>query len=152
MPMDARSGSPRTRRKPNQGSCQRHRPRKFEIRPLPHLPYVTRYDEEMLILEGYREKLREISSGRCAAISYLNQDKRDAVADIARAEKMLKSGHMSPFEHVAQAMSSEQWHDYGFDQAERWVKERIPMGNLYGWKQFRKELADEHDFSKRSDA
>ena len=48
-----------------------------------------------------------ISAGRCARVSYLTHDgKRDPEADITLAkERILPSGHMSPFEHVAQAMA-----------------------------------------------
>jgi hypothetical protein len=55
---------------------------------------------------------------------------------------------MSPFEHVAQAMTEEQWVLYGTEMAARWVDARVPTGNLWGWRQYRKELPNEHDFSK----
>lgn len=54
---------------------------------------------------------------------------RDPAADVELAKKL--SGHfpphMSPFEHVAQALPDAR-----------------PSGNFLGWKQFRKEFADEH--------
>ena len=63
-----------------------------------HLPLVT--DEEMA--EFDTEVLRKLSTGRCARVSYLTHDgKRDLAADLELHDRLLKSGHMSPFEHVA---------------------------------------------------
>lgn len=116
-----------------------------------HLPYVTNYDEPELRARGFTdERLRAVSVGRCAAVSYLKQDaSKEALDDERRAmERLYPSGHMSPFEHVAQAMSTEEWEEYGWELARRWVDARVPTGNLWGWRQWRKELQDEHDFSK----
>jgi hypothetical protein len=55
---------------------------------------------------------------------------------------------MSPFEHVAQALTEEQWVLYGTELVARWVDRRVPIGNLWGWRQYRKGLKNEHDFSK----
>ncbi len=116
-----------------------------------HLPYVTGYDDDLLTdsesLYSSDEVCR-ISIGRCAAVSYLNQDKRDPPEDLARAKKLATAGHMSPFEHVAQAMTEEEWVQYGTQAAACWVDSRVPMGNLWGWRQYRKTLPNEHDFSK----
>lgn len=63
-----------------------------------HLPLVT--DEERASLDN--EVLRKLSTGRCARVSYLNHEgKRDPEADIELHNRLSKSGHMSPFEHVA---------------------------------------------------
>ena len=113
-----------------------------------HLPYVTGYDGEELRLVLDEEGRCRVSVGRCAAVSYLNQDKRDPPADLARADKLAVAGHMSPFEHVAQAMTAEEWVLYGAEMAGQWIDRRVPMGNLWGWRQFRKGLPNEHDFSK----
>lgn len=116
-----------------------------------HLPYVTGYDEDLLrdpeSLYGVDDVCR-VSIGRCAAVSYLNQDKRDPPEDLARAGKLAKAGHMSPFEHVAQAMTEDEWMLYATEAASMWIDRRIPMGNLWGFRQYRKTLANEHDFSK----
>ena len=116
-----------------------------------HLPYVTFDDEvESKGLAHPRWNSLDyclISAGRCAAVSYLNQGKRDPEADIDRANRILASGHMSPFEHQCRAMTREQWTHYGLRAAAAWVEGRVPVGNLWGWHQFRKELADEHDYS-----
>jgi hypothetical protein len=117
-----------------------------------HLPYVTGYDDvpgydaaEALAAMDARQACL-IAVGRCAAVSYLNQGQRDIKADAARAEKNLVAGHMSPFEHVAQAMTTEEWRDYGYAAAIEWVTGRVPPGNLWGWRQFRKTINNEHDF------
>jgi thymidylate synthase ThyX len=113
-----------------------------------HLPYVTGYDEMAVVMEHGSDALCRVSVGRCAAVSYLNQDKRDAVADLARADKLAAAGHMSPFEHVAQAMTREEWTYYASGMAAQWIDHRVPVGNLWGWRQLRKTLLNEHDFSK----
>jgi hypothetical protein len=113
-----------------------------------HLPLVTGNDEEALRLDFNTGDICRISIGRCARVSYLTHDgKRDPHADIELAGRLQKSGHMSPFEHVAMALTAEQWSDYGAKLAHEWVANRIPTGNLWGWHQYRKTLQDEHDFS-----
>jgi hypothetical protein len=118
-----------------------------------HLPYVTGYDEEQIRqeyagVEDFDGLLCRVSIGRCAAVSFLNQDKRDPPADLARAGKMTDNGHMSPFEHVAQALTWAEWGEYATKAAHAWLHDRVPVGNLWGWKQYRKTLSNEHDYSK----
>ena len=77
-----------------------------------HLPYVTHNDELQLRADGYADdKLCLISTGRCARVSYLTHDGvRDPNADVALAKDRIQpSGHMSPFEHVAQALTWSEW-------------------------------------------
>jgi len=114
-----------------------------------HLPYVTGFDMHEIgpVFLDDRD-LRLISVGRCAAVSYLHQDKRDPEADIARAKKILAAGHMSPFEHVAQAMTRNEWGQSAMAASILWAFDRIPPGNLWGWRQYRKMLKSEHDFSQ----
>ena len=116
-----------------------------------HLPYVTGFDDGLLrdpdsLYSG--DDVCRISIGRCAAVSYLNQDKRDPPADLARADKLAAAGHISPFEHVAQALTESEWGRYAREAMERWIDARVPTGNLWGWRQYRKGLLNEHDFSK----
>jgi len=91
-----------------------------------HLPLVA--DIEELRADGYsEEEIRLISVGRCARVSYLTHDgKRDPKADIALCQRLQASGHMSPFEHVAQAQANP-----------------IQSGNFTGWRQFRKDQTNE---------
>ena len=115
-----------------------------------HLPFVTRFDEEELRAKGiHDDELTMVSSGRCAAVSYLNHDsgKSEPNKDNDRAQKLLGNGHMSPFEHVAQAMTKEAWTHFAMQAAVDWVDRGIPMGNLWGWVQFRKTIPNENDFS-----
>lgn len=64
-----------------------------------------------------------ISAARCARVSYANHDgsNPDVDKDIALAQRLLESGHMSPFEHQARPLPP------GYMQ----------KGNLLGWQQFR---------------
>lgn len=71
------------------------------------------------------ELAKKVSAGRCARVSYLTHDgKRDVKEDVALAEKLMTSGHWSPFEHQAQAL----------DRADK------RSGNFIGWKQYRSEV------------
>jgi thymidylate synthase ThyX len=126
---------------------QKNEPRRLEAGEF-HLPYVTGHDAEECFKQYSMESVCRISIGRCAAVSYLNQDKRDPPADHARADKLASAGHMSPFEHVAMALTEDQWKVYARRAAELWVIGRVPVGNLWGFRQYRKDLANEHDFSK----
>jgi hypothetical protein len=116
-----------------------------------HLPYVENYDLKSLLQEGFApEQLRQVSIGRCAAVSYLNQENiRDPQGDIDRAVKrLLPSGHMSPFEHVCESLSLERWLEVAHAQCRKWIDNRVPVGNVWGWLQYRKTIENEHDFSK----
>ena len=114
-----------------------------------HLPYVEGNDAGQLRDDGFSvQDLCLISVGRCARVSYLTHDgKRDPLADVALAQERIRpSGHMSPFEHVAQALSWDEWDRYAAEMAEAWIKRRVPFGNLWGWRQLRKTIVGEHDF------
>lgn len=88
-----------------------------------HTPLIQP-DEEFL----YTEDRIKVSVGRCARVSYLTHDgKRDLQADIDLCDKLIASGHWSPFEHVARALTTPTRH-----------------GNFIGWRQYRKEFRDEH--------
>lgn len=79
-----------------------------------HLPYS---EPEMLLHEA-----PAVCAARCARVSYGAFDgARDAKKDLALAQRLWQSGHMSPFEHVA----------FGFIDGHR---------NLHGWRSFREEL------------
>ena len=115
-----------------------------------HLPFVAYRDEGKLRADGRSDNyLCLVSTGRCARVSYLTHDGvRDPDADCALGDKLRSSGHMSPFEHAAEAMTEAGWGSYAREMAEAWVSDRVPMGNFWGWRQFRKTIANEHDFSK----
>lgn len=95
-----------------------------------HLPLVDDEDIEQVLKGGGDtfDKLRRISTGRCARVSYLTHDgKRDHAADIELHDRLATSGHWSPFEHVATPFSE------------------LPYcGNFAGWWQYRKDFATEN--------
>lgn len=92
------------------------------------------------------EDIKKISVARCARVSYLTHEgKRSPLADVELCDRLLASGHMSPFEHVARPMHVS---DY------RWVHRSdagTPLvgasfcGNFRGWVQYRKTIPHEHD-------
>lgn len=115
-----------------------------------HLPLVTGRDHEELIANGYSmDDLCRISTGRTARVSYLTHDGlRDPEADLSMAsDKLASNGHMSPFEHPAQAMDEAEWNAWAMDQAREWIQNRVPMGNFWGFRQYRKTLKNEHNFA-----
>jgi len=94
-----------------------------------HLPFVTSDDHvELRGVEEHAqlETLQMISAARCARVSYLNHDGTapDIEKDIALAKMLIKSGHMSPFEHQGTPYDPVGGQD-GF------------QGNFQGWDQFR---------------
>lgn len=93
------------------------------------MPLVPDYHD--LLDQGYQlSEIRKISAGRCARVSYLTHDgKRDPQADIDLCERLVRSGHMSPLEHVATPSRHSEF-----------------FGNLKGWWSLRKEVPGEAVF------
>lgn len=99
-----------------------------------HLPYIT--EDDFDTTKGLPRNgsdmfdwLAMISAARCARVSYLNHDgsNPDIDKDLALAQRLLESKHMSPFEH----------------QAAAWItgaQKTHLNGNLRGWHQFRKMI------------
>lgn len=87
-----------------------------------HTPYILQEEEDL------DEELKlKISAARCARVSYLTHDgKRSHEKDLELFDRLLSSGHMSPFEHVACAFPG------------------IDSGNFKGWKQYRKKFSTEN--------
>jgi len=96
-----------------------------------HLPLILPEERQLPI-----EQLIKISTGRCARVSYLTHDgRRDISADITLYERLLAGGHMSPTEHVARPMTSQE----------------LAAGrnsNFVGWWQHRKDIPGESDYSQ----
>lgn len=66
-------------------------------------------------IEKQQLVLLKIAVAKAARISYtiVGQEKEhDYTKDIALYDSLLKSGHMSPFEHVARAMSEDELDNY----------------------------------------
>jgi thymidylate synthase ThyX len=81
---------------------------------------------------GYKDYIslfkRKIATARCARVSYLNfEGKDDYNKDIELHDILKESGHWSPFEHCAMALSTSEF-----------------SGNFKGWKQYRKTFYDEN--------
>jgi thymidylate synthase ThyX len=113
-------------------------------------------------LDECRQVLAKISVARCARVSYLTHDgKRDLQADLDLHDKLLTSGHLSPFEHVARPHAP-------FSDIKEWMQDRrraridafLPagdaathhedvqaswFGNLRGWVSARKLIPNEAD-------
>ena len=88
-----------------------------------HLPLLAGDEIMPLGLDAIK-----VSVGRCARVSYLTHDgKRDPQADIDLHDRLLTSGHWSPFEHVAVALPDDR-----------------RFGNFSGWLQYRKNFPQEY--------
>lgn len=126
-----------------------------------HLPLVTKY-ELAGICEARKEGgktladtlsvYKRISASRCARISFdKHTESEPQEATLERAQRLLESGHYSPFEHVARPVDDHGVAgepDYG-----RWsVGWTDFVGNFCGWVQMRKEIQNEYDFSKALNA
>jgi thymidylate synthase ThyX len=97
-----------------------------------HIPFGDKLDQTR-IMKMFSESaiipytliqsaMVEIATARCARVSYLNfEGKDDYEADIKLHDILKASGHMSPFEHIAQAL----------DTSAR-------SGNFIGFTQYRK--------------
>lgn len=65
-----------------------------------HLPYITAEERKQYGLDT----LKKISVARCARVSYRPYDGHTLLEkDLELYDRLLKNGHMSPFEHVAMA-------------------------------------------------
>jgi thymidylate synthase ThyX len=99
-----------------------------------------------------------IATARCARVSYMNfEGKDDYEADIKLYDRLSSSGHFSPFEHCAKAMTEEEYiyningklEDGVFEipapkeEAEGWC------GNFRGFIQLRKTLQGENKSDSR---
>lgn len=102
-----------------------------------HLPLVSSEDVELPLMDRVK-----CSCARCARVSYVTHDgKRNPEADIGLHDKLLTSGHMSPFEHAAQVQKPSR------------AKTPVFYGNFRGpWLQYRKQLPGEAVFGTKGDA
>lgn len=132
-----------------------------------HIPFGDTIDEGRLLKvfkagSGPMNKIEariQIATARCARVSYLNfEGKDDYEADIELYNKLLSSGHMSPFEHCAKAMNENEyiWHfkrqkGYYPNGDSTGVKaiEEGWSGNFRGFIQYRKMLEGENKSDNR---
>lgn len=89
----------------------------------------------------------KISTARCARVSYtvVGQEGRhsDLDKDIELHDRLLKSGHLSPFEHCAKAMDDKDGTSNGIKLDHEWWS-----GNLRGFIQYRKTIKGEAVFGQ----
>lgn len=75
-----------------------------------HVPYVEKV--HLINVESQTPSRDDmmVSAARCARVSYLSHDGKQttALADLHLADKLLRDGHMSPFEHAATALNDSQ--------------------------------------------
>jgi len=98
-----------------------------------HLPLVDDAGRDAGLRDDPGRAVR-VCVGRCARVSYLTHaGVRDPEADLVLHDRLLTSGHLSPFEHPARPLSAK-------DLAEsEW------SGNFRGWRAYRKDLPGEAD-------
>lgn len=99
-------------------------------------PKKLKYGEWHLPLTGFSgdEELQswdlvKVSCARCARVSYLTHDGvRDVEADLDLFDRLKQNGHMSPFEHAAQATNGKGYtgNFRGFKQARHYVETGDP--------------------------
>jgi thymidylate synthase ThyX len=100
-----------------------------------HLPLIQHEEIQGSYARMYEHWCR-VSVGRCARVSYLTHDgRRDPEEDVRLCNRLLASGHMSPFEHVARP----------FEKADAPHFHICFAGNFRGWVQYRKTIPNEHD-------
>jgi hypothetical protein len=107
-----------------------------------HLPLTPEVDD-IIAQQGVVDWAywKKVSTGRCARVSLLTHDgKRDPAADIELGNRLLVSGHMSPFEHIARPLERK-------DVASWESCSTVFKGNFRGWFQYRKELLFENNYA-----
>lgn len=105
------------------------------------------------------EFYKQISTGRCARVSYLTHDGiRDPKADVGLHDNLGDDGHMSPFEHQARPFTNDEWQvvrsiqrvirDSGLPDLmkDHMIREAEFCGNLRGYVQYRKEIENEYNY------
>ena len=110
------------------------------ILELPDLMLSTSKEEEVSLFNTNKIK---IATARCARISYNNfEGKDDYEADIKLHDRLLQSGHYSPFEHCARAMNEIEYEAHirsGIMNSEPTIQKGW-SGNFKGFVQLRKEI------------
>ena len=84
-----------------------------------HMPFMGNFDPKKLLElsgqepEDFELVCRKIATARAARLSYLTFDGEiDYEKDIALHDTLLASGHMSPFEHCARAMTKNEYSSF----------------------------------------
>lgn len=110
-----------------------------------NLPSPIPIPEGLSLDEGVAMRKVMIATARCARVSYLNfEGKDDYDADIKLHNMLKESGHMSPFEHCAQAMGRKQMKGESFNYDDGDEGTWGWSGNFRGFVQYRKMLGGEN--------
>jgi len=120
-----------------------------------HIPFGDRFDEgrlhdalstlqQMDYPVASVEELKRIAAvARCARVSYWNFDGQDDyMRDANLFRTLLDSGHMSPFEHVAHAMTPEEYMGYSRTSPSPYGTQHGWRGNFRGFVQMRKSFPE----------
>jgi len=111
-----------------------------------HTPLVEQGEAWNLEIASAELDVRKVSVGRCARVSHLTHEGvRDPQEDIKLCDRLLASGHMSPFEHVARPMALTDYRWLSRSDLGAALLGASWCGNFKGWVQFRKEIPNEHD-------
>lgn len=113
-----------------------------------HMPLLNIDDEDKNVLSEfaadglYSKRLCEVSSARCARISYLTHDgKRDMKEDLNLFQRLTGNGHWSPLEHVCQAMAPHCLPQEILDKLDVQPKR---YGKWFGWRSLRSTFPNEY--------
>lgn len=82
---------------------------KFDKREIDKFAWITNKERNLSPIDTEIA----VASARCARLSYMTFDGEiDYEKDIKLHDSLLKSGHMSPFEHCARAMSNDEYYSF----------------------------------------
>jgi hypothetical protein len=101
-----------------------------------HIPFMSKIDSSKLkSIAGVdvSQEMIKIATAKCARVSYTtvgSENKSEHTADIELYNRLLESGHMSPFEHCAQVMCETDYY------------ERPWSRNFKGFMQYRELVED----------
>lgn len=111
-----------------------------------HIPFGDKMDESDIFhqlnlgtvedweIKSFRTELNDskikVATARCARLSYMTFDGDiDYAKDIELHDRLLKDGHLSPFEHCARAMNDIEYYNY----IKGAIYEFDCWGDAYGW-------------------
>lgn len=102
------------------------------------------------MVEALAQSLAMVSAGRCARVSFdTHENFEQSNVSYQRAEKLMTSGHFSPFEHPARPATRSDVHQLGFDGNDPYqTADNHFFANFRGWVQLRGTIPNESDFSK----
>lgn len=130
-----------------------------------HLPLLTVDERASLAAQqnGYIGRMKLVSAGRCARVSFWTHEQLEPQSkSIERGLRLARSGHLSPFEHVARP-----WHpgehaallerqifertraiEAGEDVDPRFLDSMTFTANFRQWVQMRREFPNEDRFDR----